>query len=152
MVSLGPGRWEAGVAVSVCIRNQCDNALLAVPLWLGLYHENRSLHLGGRSDCKENRPQLHANTRRFNHLSACICVHLWSKNLALPGTNVWAAAQRRHFLPLRCGHSRGPTLWLILAVGDRKCTASSEARSAGTSNPPGHPPGESVVTITQLED
>src|SRR5471030_959934 len=76
MVSLGPGRWQAGVAVSVCIRNQCDNALLAVPLWLGLYHENRSLHLGGRSDCKENRPQLHANTRRFNHLSACICVHL----------------------------------------------------------------------------
>jgi hypothetical protein len=40
------------------------------------YHENRPPHLGGRSDRKKNRPQMHADARKFNRLSACICVHL----------------------------------------------------------------------------
>jgi hypothetical protein len=48
---------------------------------------------------------MHADARRFNHLSACICVHLRSKNLALSGASVCAAVQSHHFLPSRCGRS-----------------------------------------------
>jgi hypothetical protein len=72
---------------------------------LRAYHENRPPHLSGRSDCKKDRPQMHADARKFNHLSACICVHLRSKNLALSGASVCAAVQSHHFLPLRCGRS-----------------------------------------------
>jgi hypothetical protein len=34
----------------------------AISLSSVIYHENRPPHLGGRSDCKENRPQMHAES------------------------------------------------------------------------------------------
>jgi hypothetical protein len=58
----------------LCPTDVAADLPLAASVALGcLYHEIDPPHLGGRSDRKKNRPQMHADSITYLRTSACIC-------------------------------------------------------------------------------